>query len=108
MTKEQIYHNSRTIFAIINDSLRYGPLGFSHADWLIGQLDMSVNTFNETIRGYVDESGIYFYQGDFETNDKVETTALRYADLINKELPIYCGCIKGEVGEKWKPIKKLR
>lgn len=108
MDKEQLYHNNRTTFAIINDTLEYGPLGLSHADWLIGQLGMSEEEFNMTVRGYFDNSCIYFYQGDFETNDVVETTAIKYAEFINKELPVYCGCIKGEVGEKWKPIKQIR
>lgn len=106
--KEQAYHNSRTTFAILNNTLVFGPHGLSHADWLMGNLSLDKDSFNSVVRGYYDESGIYFYQGEFETNAEVEEMALKYADNIDKNKPIYCGCIIGEVGEKWEPIKKLR
>ena len=108
MNKEQLYHNNRTTFVILHGHVHYGPKGLSHKDWLVGQNVMTEETYNQVVRGYFDETGIYFYQGDFETNDVVETTAVKYADFISKELPVYCGCIKGEVGEKWKPIKQIR
>lgn len=108
MTKEQLYHNSRITFAIIDNKLQFGPLGLSHAEWLIGLLGMNMYQFNKVIRGYYNSTGIYFYQGNFETNNKVELAALNFADKIDSNLPIYCGCIVGEVGEYWKPIKQLR
>lgn len=108
MNKEQIYHNSRTTFAIINDTIKIGPVGLSHADWLIGRLLLTENEFNSIVRGYYTDTEIYFYQGAFETNKLVESTARKFADRINRNASVFCGCIKGEVGEKWKPIKQLR
>lgn len=108
MDKEQAFHNSRTTFAIMNDTLMIGPVGLSHADWLIGRLKLDNETFDKVVRGYYDESGIYFYQGEFETNDEVEAAAIKYADRIDMNAPVFCGCHIGEVGERWKPIKQLR
>lgn len=108
MTKEQEYHNSRTTFAIMDGNIHYGPKGLSHKDWLVGRGIISEDAYNEIVRGYFDDSGIYFYQGNFETNDLVENTARTVANQFDNNLPIYCGCIIGEIGEKWKPIKQLR
>ena len=106
--KEQEYHNSRTTFVILHGIVHYGPKGLSHKDWLVGQGVMTEEAYNKVVRGYFDETGIYFYQGNFETNEIVESIALKVADSIDKNKSIYCGCIIGEVGEKWEPIKKLR
>ena len=105
---EQAFHNSRTTFAIIDDTLMIGHVGLSHADWLIGKLKIDNETFDKVIRGYYDDTGIYFYQGEFKTSPEVEEAALKYADIIDMKAVVYCGCVIGKVGERWKPIKQLR
>ena len=63
--------------------------------------------FNELVRGYVDDTGIYFYSGDFETNEYVEKTAKSWYSSIDTNKPVYCGVNKGIVGERWIPIKRI-
>ena len=105
---EQQFHNQRRIFVIFDGEVIFGPEGLSHYDWLVGRKILREIDYNISVRGYVDETGIYFYMRDFETNAKVEYLAKKFCDQIDKNLPVYCGCIKGEVGERWKPIKQLR
>ena len=106
---EQEFHNQRDAFAIFDDRLNWCPKGLSHYDWLVKGGLISEYIFNtELIRGYVDNTGIYFYQGDFTTNDYVETVAKSWLSMFDSDLPAYCGVIKGEVGERWKPMVKIR
>lgn len=108
MTKEQLFHNNRIMFVILNGQVKYGPVGFSHKNWLVGQNILTEAAYEQVVRGYYDETGVYFYQGNFETNNLVEATACEVSDQFDKQLPIYCGCIIGEIGERWNPIKRLR
>lgn len=48
----------------------------------------------------MDSTGIYFYQGDFETNEYVEDMALSWYSTLHPTLPVYCGMIKGNVGNR--------
>lgn len=105
---EKEFHNHRDAFAIFDDKLNWCPKGLSHYEWLVDSDMFQEIQFNEIVRGYTDETGIYFYQGDFETNDYVEVIARSWMNSIDKEKPVYCGVVKGEVGERWKPIKQIR
>lgn len=106
---EQEFHNQRKAFAIFDGKLNWCPKGLSHKEWLVDTGLISQYIFDtELIRGYVDETGIYFYQGDFTTNEYVETVAKSWLCEFDSTLPVYCGVVKGQVGERWKPIKQIR
>lgn len=108
---EKEFHLKRRAFAIINNTLEYIPDEFkelSHYDWLVKHADLTEEQFNNTVRGYIDTTGMYFYIGDFETNEKVEEEAHKWKDIIDEEKSVYCGVHKGKIGEQWKPIKKIR
>ena len=105
---EQEFHNQRVAFAIFDDKLHTCYDGLSHYDWLVKSGLFSESQFNDIIRGFMDSTGIYFYQGDFETNEYVEDMALSWYSTLHPTLPVYCGMIKGNVGERWKPIKCVK
>lgn len=105
---EKEFHNQRSMFAVIGGRLVYGPRGMSHSDWLMGQRGMSEYQFSLIIRGYRDNTGVYFYSGDFATNEMVESCARKLSSLFRSNLPIYCGCVKGRPGERWQPITQIR
>ena len=104
---EQEFHNQRKAFAIFDDKLNWCPLGLSHHEWLVDGGLFQEAVFNDIVRGYVVETGIYFYQGDFQTNQYVEDIAKSWYRTIDTTKPVYCGVQKGEIGERWKPIKQI-
>ena len=107
--KEREFHNSRKIFAYFDGKLNFcEEVGLSHHEWLVGGNLFCDMVFNDLVRGYVDSEGVYFYKGDFETDEYTERIASSCLNYFDNNLPIYCGLIKGEVGDKWKPIKSLR
>lgn len=105
---ENEFHSQRLAFAIFNDGIHYCPMGQSHHEWLVDSHIMCEEDFNTIVRGYIDNTGLYFYQGDFETNKVVEAVALEWCDRITQDKPVYCGAIKGKVGERWRPIKRIK
>lgn len=104
---EQEFHNQRKAFAIFDDKLNWCPHGLSHYQWLVEGRLFCETVFNELVRGYTDDTGIYFYSGDFETNEYVEKTAKSWYSSIDTNKPVYCGVNKGIVGERWTPIKRI-
>ena len=42
------------------------------------------------------------------TDKYIEEMAKSWCNSIDKSLPVYCGLEKGKVGERWKPITKIR
>lgn len=105
------FHKSRIAFAIINDKLIYLKNSeLSHIDWLVPTI-VKPEEFKYIIRGYVKDNNIIFYIGDFCTNKEVELKSLQYAPLIKEDLSInnsielYCGVVKGKIGEVWRPYK---
>ena len=104
---EQEFHNQRKAFAIFDDKLNWCPYGLSHYEWLVDSGLFQESVFNTLVRGYVDETGIYFYQGDFKTNAYVEDVAKSWYTSIDSNKPVYCGVYKGDIGERWKPIKQI-
>lgn len=105
---EKEFHNQRLAFAIFDDKINWCPTGLSHYEWLVDSRLFQEIQFNKLVRGYMDKTGIYFYSGDFKTNEYVENTAKYWMDSIDTKLPVYCGVVKGNVGERWKPIKRIR
>lgn len=104
---EKEFHKQRLAFAIINNEIHTSSAGLSHKEWLIGENLISENEFDDIIRGFIDETGIYFYQGDFEQNEDVQKAARKYGPILAPNSPIYCGMHKGEIGERWTPIIHL-
>lgn len=114
-SKVDKFHKNRRIFAIIDNILYIAPVDttFSHLEWL--EHERLLKTINKNldniIRGFVDCDGLYFYEGDFAINKRAEYGIFKHLnDLINKlridkNFHIYGGFIKGEVGQKWLPIK---
>ena len=107
---EQEFHSQRKAFAIFDDKLNWSPDNLcSHREWLVDSDLFDEAQFEDLVRGYIDETGIYFYQGtNFETNEYVEDIAKSWMNSINTTSPVYCGVVKGNIGERWKPIKKIR
>lgn len=104
---EQEFHNQRKAFAIFDDKLNWCPTGLSHHEWLVDSGLFQESQFTDIVRGYVDETGIYFYSGDFETNEYVEDMAKSWYSAIDTTKPVYCGVHKGQIGDRWKPIKQI-
>lgn len=110
------FHNSRRIFAIIDDCLYIAPANknISHREWLETEKLIEVvdnKDLNGITRGFLDGHGLYFYEGDFVITEKAETEIFKhFNDLIgklgvDKNIHLYGGLIKGVVGEKWLPKK---
>lgn len=105
------FHEQRRMW-VLGHTLQFAPEGDprSHAEWLLQDYGVA----EPMLRGYVDETGLYFYS----TEDCRATEADReriwpwlyeigcYLDL-DIDTPIHMGTIKGEVGERWKPARTL-
>lgn len=110
---EQIFHQSRVAFMIINQKVIYlRDSGMSHLEWYTS-LNLPVESFDETIRGYYKNGKIIFYKGDFLYDDEVIKTAEYYGDEIKKEVNdsnalVYAGVKKGKIGEVWEPIIQIK
>ena len=109
---EKKFHNNREAFAYICNNDKHmitfcSTPGLSHKEWLIDMLGYSEEEFNNTVRGFKDKSGIYFYIGKFETNDDVERIAKHYKEFYSGGQKVYCGMIPGKIGERWKPMKEI-
>lgn len=107
--KEKEFHFKRKMFAYFpnENKMTFSPQTMlGHKEWICDKLGYSKEEFNNMIRGFEDEDGVYFYIGDFKVNNKVENAAYEYK-ISNPEKKVYCGMIPGEIGEKWKPIKEV-
>lgn len=105
------FHKQRQMFAI-GYTLQFAPTNDprSHKEWL--EQDYGITT--PMLRGYVDETGLYFY-----STEDCQATPLDYVGILPwlKEIgeyldldwdtPIHMGTIKGVVGERWKPARTL-
>ncbi|MFZ2225991.1 MAG: hypothetical protein WA064_00810 [Candidatus Moraniibacteriota bacterium] len=111
------FHKKRRMFAIVDNDLRIAKKNTidSHADWFSkeGWIDEKSDLeMDKTIRGFVDDEGVYFYAGyDFHTSEEVEAKFRKYlADLakvldIDKNINVYAGMIKQEKAGKFPPQK---
>lgn len=91
----------------------------SHADWFTfrGWISNSGDErFEDIIRGYIDDTGVYFYKGvDFKTDEQMELFIKDRLHMISRfvrqfsyqPIKVYCGVKKGEVGQKYAPISYI-
>jgi len=110
-------HENRTMLAVIDNKLiKKKASKQSHKDWFIEEKwigNSSDTVFENIIRGYFDNTGIYFYKGDdFSTDESLELFVKHNITIIQsviklEGLNIYCGLIKGKPGEKFKPDKYI-
>lgn len=107
---EREFHSQRRAFAIFDDKLNWNPHNFyTHHEWLVDTGLFSEAQFEDLVRGYTDDTGIYFYQGsNFETSKYVEDVAKSWMNSIDTNKPVYCGVVRGKVGDRWLPIKKIK
>jgi hypothetical protein len=115
MTVEK-FHAQRRMFSIMPERfqarLQFAPEGDqrSHAEWLLS----SYRITETCLRGYVDETGLYFYstfdcravEGDRERIWPWLREIGEYLDLAI-ETPIHMGAVPGVIGERWRPAQTL-
>ena len=116
---EQTFHKKRLTFAIIDGQLKsISNDSRSHFEWLSKDYGITLENFDNIIRGYVLNDGIYLYKGfqfnevdDSEIESKVLIEIVQQANIYNKwqykEYKVHSGMIQGVVGEVWKPKKEL-
>ena len=109
------FHRSRRMFLIKDGKVVIGPekTSMSHLEWFnsIG-LD-GKKTVRESVRGFVDGRGLFFYRGeDFTADNETENTLLGHLTELARELElpphtqVYAGVIK-TAGTTYPPKKKL-
>jgi hypothetical protein len=77
----------------------------SHAEWLLDEFGIT----EPQLRGYVDDTGVYYYSTDDYQAQPGDLGRLRH-DLgriflildLEGDLPVYSGVIPGEMGQRWK------
>lgn len=112
-TNEINFHKERIAFIIYNNEIKYlENSSMSHEEWCTS-LGIDNNTFMKLVRGYIMNNEIVYYQGDFEYNEEVINTCIdtyeqiaSYNNLV--DYSVYCGVLKGKIGEVWKPILKVK
>lgn len=105
---EKEFHTVRKAFAYYDGKLNWCPSGLSHYEWLVDGGILQEAQFDDIVRGYTYNGAIYFYSGDFETNEYVEDIAKMLCNSIDMTSPVYCGLVKGKIGDQWEPIKRIR
>lgn len=110
-------HKKRVMIAVISDNIHtLANSEISHMEWFIRKgwiKDEADTRFNEIIRGYIDSTGVYLYKADFTTDDELENWVISNRERINDiaekivktGTKVYCGLIKGKLGEKYPPDK---
>lgn len=78
----------------------------SHAEWFESK---GWDWAKECVRGFVDETGVYFYRGpECEADDLTIRTAVHSVPELKRHgvatgTPIYAGMHPGKIGERWEP-----
>lgn len=110
---EEIFHTKRVAFLILGDEIKYLKNStLSHFEWC-KELGISKDIYDSLVRGYAYNGDIVYYTGEFKYDERVINTALNtYQKIANhldmKDYSVYCGVLKGKVGEIWKPILKIK
>lgn len=110
-TKEEDFHKSRIIFAVIDNSVHWTDEPLSHDEWLSGEYNITEEEFENIPRGYIRKEQntvkIICYEGKkFEktliTNKQLKALFM-IADIqfYYDTIEIYNGVEVGEVGEVW-------
>jgi hypothetical protein len=97
------FHKSRRMFCIHKGEVLVGSSGspLSHHKWF-NSLGLDVEKMiNESVRGFVDDRGLFFYKGDdFNVDGETERAFLKHLTEIQGKLnlpdetPVYGGVIK--------------
>jgi len=115
-TGEKEFHRSRQMFAVVNKQLLLGPRDseWSHREWFTHLGLDAVDVIEQCVRGFVDSTGLYFYQGnDFRTSTAIEAEIFKYLPELVSQLKlasgtaVYAGMKVQAVGKKWVPQKSL-
>jgi hypothetical protein len=111
MTPEEEFHVQRRMF-VLGNTLQFARIGDprSHAQWLRDDYGIE----KPMLRGFVDETGLYFYSTEDCRATKEDYRIIQpwlreigeYLDL-SENTPIHMGMIPGEIGVRWQPEKTL-
>ncbi len=107
------FYQSGIAFIIYQGHIFYLKNSFlSHEEWC-SALGINKDLYMKLVRGYIKNNEIVFYQGNFKYNEEViniciDTYKQIAFDNNLRDYSVYCGVIKGKVGEKWKPILKVK
>ena len=103
-------HRKRRMYMIFLDAVHVAPdaMRCSHADWF-KRKKWDVNMLmRSSVRGYVDDDGVYFYRGwDFKYDNVGEHIALKHLTTLVEKLDVdvslhlYGGKIRTDEGEVW-------
>mgnify|MGYP006348243987 CR=1 FL=1 len=111
MHLERNYHESRIMFAILNNNLHYldGDKR-GHLEWLRNDFNITDGEFNEITRGYIRNGTIAVYKG-FKFSAVSKKSLINTINLIIREFNldlneyiIFNGVLVGNIGEIWKPL----
>lgn len=117
MSKTELFHRSRILFAIINDKLVFTMFeSRSHKDWLKETYNIDAKEFEGLVRGYMKDGEVFFYTtSEFKKIDlkhlgidslnHLLILSTVYMNARNPEC--FNGLYIGEQGTKWKPIDRL-
>jgi hypothetical protein len=108
------FHKTRRMYCIHNGKILLAPENspLSHSEWF-AKLGLDVRkAIRESVRGFVDERGLFFYKGeDFKVDLETEKTFLRHLPKLQAKLKlpdkteIYGGLTKTKQ-TKYPPKKK--
>lgn len=110
---ERVWHRSRRAIVFHNGELRFNDKGDErgHREWFI---DAGWYTAYEgSVRGFIDETGVYLYQGEYMVTDRVRATAKHlianplWPTGVAAGLPVFGGMLKSDVIGRWEPLEKL-
>ena len=87
MHLERNYHESRIMFAILNNNLHYldGDKR-GHLEWLRNDFNITDGEFNEITRGYIRNGTIAVYKG-FKFSAVSKKSLINTINLIIREIP---------------------
>lgn len=107
------FHKDIIAFVVYNNEIKYLKDSMLSYEAWCDTLGIDKVSFNKLIRGYIMNNEIIYYQGDFEYNEEVINTCVDTYETIAKDnnlvnYSVYCGVVKGKVGEIWKPILKVK
>lgn len=110
---EEKFHSERRMFIIIKGELLIASknIPLSHWEWVESEnITKNKDIFNESVRGFIDSEGIYFYKGEnFSIDKKGEIIFFdKLSEIIDKisinsKAHVFGGMIKRKEIRKWPP-----
>ncbi len=113
MDTEQEYHKTRIAFMIIDGEIKFLEYSvMSHKEWY-ESLSLKQEDFNNIVRGYILDNKAVFYKGNFIYDEEVIKIAEEFSTIIKdkyniRNLEVWVGVQQGQIGEIWRPIKKIK